>query len=466
MRINQISSVYSNNFYGIQNKRNTNADTISYLGTDGNVLVMNPAARKYFELVKNISNKKVGSKFIIKPKSPKYRDLNILITPDSVIKSNDIYIGIEKPNKTSFKGRLYGSIRQDGDNIDYTMQNEYIRFWMDGMHSLVNEKYRDKQYAPLLKNDYNFFIPSDGDGTRYKDVTTLQNGRTKPASYIPATLNGKNMSLVQNVISNYTKTGKLDKMFDLIRVKPAQGSAYAFLEGLKSGQISTQRPIVFSWGDNFTDADISKIMYEHEKTGSAFTITTIPVEKSQTKSLSVVKIDSFENKTITDFVEKPQDDKFIESCVVKELGKDKCLSAVGPYILSPAVLSWIKEKYINNPESFRSPDKGFDFSSMVVAPALFAMKTGEIPNAQMKLAIIPKDETWSDLGSQKDFSKAMKNITLGAYSHLPSEILESVKQNVDADSNITFNKKSRKIFDLMLSDLNIQAQNVIAYCEE
>ncbi len=481
MKVQNISA-----FYSCSNKKNLNNPVYSKnvpvfqgsvpvknKGMNGDRLVLKGRAEEFFVIKRNLSNPKVGSKFLLKSKLPEYEGLELLITPETKIQSDDMYIGIAKKGERtpSFKGRLYGSIRQEDQRIDYKMQEEYIRFWTEGMHSVINEKYKDSEYAPYISQDYNFFIPSDGDGTRYKDITALQGGRTKPASYIPAQLNGRNMSLVQNVISNFTRTGKLDKMFDFVRVKPAQGSAYAFLEGLKNSQISTNRPVVFSWGDNFTDVNISKLMYNHEKSGSGFTITTIPVEKERTKSLSICKIDSLENKNIREFVEKPQNDDYIESCIIPELGDDKCLAAVGPYVISPQVLKWIKDKYTENPENFRNPDKGFDFSSMIIAPVLEALKNGEILNENqepmsMKLEVISDNDTWSDLGSQKDFSKAMCDIKAGKYSNLPLEIIQSTKKNIDDKGNITFNTRSRKLFDSMVSKLNLDARNVIAYCNE
>ena len=480
MKIQSVSSYYNIGKYNNDIRKNDKIQSfsaykipVSTKGMDGDRFVMKGKASEYFELYKNLSNPKVGSKFLIKSNLPEYKDLTLLITPDTVIKSDDLYIAIAKKGERtpSFKGRLYGSIREENGQRDYKMEDQYIRFWQEGMHDEVSQKYLDKTYAPQLKDDYNFFIPSDGDGTRYKDITTLQGGITKPASYIPATLNGKNMSLVQTVITNYTKTGKLDKWFDFVRVKPAQGSAYAFLEGLADGKISTKKPLVFGWGDNFSDVNVSKIMQEHEKSGAAFTITTIPVDKQKTKSLSIVKLDSLDSKTINQFVEKPQDEAFIDSCVIPELGDNTCLAAVGPYIISPQALEWIKSRYIQNPENFKNPDKGYDFSSMIIAPILEAIKSGEIVDSyyqpmEMKLAIIPEDNTWSDLGSQKDFSSAMKSIKNGKYIGMPLEVLNSIKKNVDQQGNITFNSKSRTLFDSMLKQLNLEAKNVIAYCNE
>ena len=477
MRISPVSfSNYNFAFNAADNKKKNQVSAaygVTTKGVNGDRFVMAGNANEHFHLIKNVSNEKIGSKFILQPKDPKYKDLKILITPDSEIKSDSMYIGILKKGKRtpSFNGRLYGSIREDGRNIDYNMQNEYIRYFMDGMHAYIENNYKDTDAAPQLVDDYNFFIPSDGDGTRYKDITTLQGGVTKPASYIPAQINGQNMSLVQNVISNFSRTGKLDKMFDIVKVKPAQGSAYAFLEALKRGQLSANKPVVFSWGDNFSDINVSKLMLEHENSGSAFTITAIPTKKEAVKSLGLLKIDSIENKTIQEITEKPTDDDYIETCLVPELGDDMCLASVGPYVLSPEVLSWIKDNYIEDPESFLNPTKGYDFSSMIISPVLEALNNGEITDkngnpSEMKLYIVPEDETWSDLGSQKDFSYGMKQIKYGQYSNLPLDVRKSIKENIDDEGNITFNKTSRSMFDSLCKELNVNMKNVIAYYPE
>lgn len=466
--INYSMPVRSANFAAKTNKANK---SVSTEGMNGDKFVMEGDASKYFELVENLSNKKVGSKFVIKSKLPEYEDLRILITPDSKISSNEMKIGIEKAENPSFKGRLYGSIREHEGERDYKMESEYIRFWMEGMNEIVSNKYKDKEFAPELKDDYNFYIPSDGDGTRYKDITALQGGATKPASDIPATMGGKQMSLVQGVITNFARTGKLDKAYDFVRVEPARGSAYGFLEGLRKGQIKSDRPLVFSWGDNFSDINISRLMKNHEDVNSGFTVTVLPVDKSRTKALSIIKTDDVAGRKIDVFVEKPQDDDFIESCVLPQFGENQCLSAVGPYILSPQALSWIKDNYTADPESFLNPDKGYDFSSMIIAPMLEAFNNGEIVDEngnkmQMKFDMIDKSETWSDLGSQKDFTQAMKDIRKNKYLYLPWEMKGSLKSNIDVNDNITFNTRSKFMLKSMLEKIGATGENVIAYCKQ
>lgn len=467
--INYAMSAMNTNFAAKSKKADKNEQL--YTGMNNEKLVMDGRASKYFTVVENLSNLKVGSKFVLESKLPQYNGLRVLITPDSKITSSTMNISVQKPDSPSFKGRLWGSIREKDGQRDYKMEDEYIRFWMEGMHSAVVNRYQDSKYAPELKDDYNFYIPSDGDGTRYKDITALQGGATKPASDIPAAMAGKQMSLVQGVITNFAKTGKLDKMFDFVRVEPAKGSAYGFLEGLASGKIHTNKPLVFSWGDNFSDINISRLMKNHEDANSGFTVTVLPVDKARTKALSIIKTDDVQGRKIDVFVEKPQDDDFIESCVLPQFGENQCLSSVGPYILSPQALTWIKDNYIADPESFLNPDKGYDFSSMIIAPMLQAFNNGEILDEngnpmEMKFDMIDKTETWSDLGSQKDFSQAMKDIKKGKYLYLPWEMKETLKDNIDAKDNITFNERSNRMLHQMLEEIGATATNVIAYCKE
>ena len=71
-------------------------------------------------------------------------------------------------------------------------------------------------------------------------------------------------------------------------------------------------------------------------------------------------------------------------------------------------------------------------------------------------------ETWSDLGSQKDFSTSMKDIKAGKmYTGLPKEIRTSIAKNVDENGNITMNKYSRDLFEDLAKKVGFEAKNVI-----
>ena len=80
---------------------------VSNEGMNNDKLVMDGKASKYFKLVENLSNPKVGSKFVLESTLPEYKGLRVLITPDSKISSSEMNIGIVKDTQPSFKGRLY-----------------------------------------------------------------------------------------------------------------------------------------------------------------------------------------------------------------------------------------------------------------------------------------------------------------------------------------------------------------------
>ena len=65
-------------------------------------------------------------------------------------------------------------------------------------------------------------------------------------------------------------------------------------------------------------------------------------------------------------------------------------------------------------------------------------------------------------------SKYESEQTKGSYAYygLPFEMRTSMSDNIDDNGNITFNYKSRNLFDNMVKDMNLNAQNVIAYCKD
>lgn len=420
--------------------------------------------------IQNISNPKIGTKFILTPTDPEFKDLRILVKPNTKLKSTKDFTEIRVDDFLSFKGRIYGSIRNDENGEDERMKKAYSDFFKKGMHKEIQKKYINKDETAKIKNDYNFFVPSDGDGTRYRDITQLQGGVTKPASKIPATLNGETMSLVQAVLTNYTKTSKLTDGYDFIPVTPAQGSAYAFFEGLTSGKIPTNKPVVFSWGDNFSDIDITKLIQYHEDNKSGFTLLTLPVDRNRVQSLGAAKVKSNDNLEITDFYEKPKEKEILDDFVVPDT-EDKYLGVVGPYVISPEALCWLKENYESNPENFKDFEGKVDFSRNVIGNLVDVLSNGDLVNKNgMPLKMMayqkPASDTWSDLGSEKDFSNEMKNVKHGAFSNLPEEMRESIGKNVDRYGNITFDKAAKEKLNEFLDKYEIDLQNSVIYLDK
>ena len=426
-------------------------------------------------IIKDVSDPKVGEKKILTFKDPKYAGLSVLITPETVCTdasgSQISFKGVSAP--VSFGGQVWGSIANNEKGQG--MARAYDEFFDKNMKMAIQPSLS----AGKIKDDYNFFVPSDGDGTRYRDIATLQGGMTKPASFIPAKLNGEPMRLIHGILANFSKTGKLENDAQFVEVEPAKGSAFALLEGLKNGNIPTDKPIVFSWGDNFSDIDISKLILEHEKQrgeagNSGMTIIAIPVDEQKVRALSAMKLNNFEDKALTNFVEKPQGD--VREYCFDEL-EGQIPSAVGPYIIAKPVLQWLKEEYSANPDKFEDKDrpeegykgKGFDFSSKILTPLVEEFDKGTFKDEngnsmKMRAKIIEKDETWSDLGAQKDFSFEMYRIKAGtAYHNMLPEIKETIASNIDDRGNIAFNEKAQKLLSQVQQEYGLTFENAIVW---
>lgn len=438
----------------------------------------NDIARAY-----NISDPKVGAKYILKLNNPDFKDTRFLIDENSKITSADdsFSVSLEEKKPLSFKGKVWGSIRSDERGVDENMKLAYKEFWTSGLKDYVVATAEDKALVPDIKDDYNFYIPSDGDGTRYRDMTLLQGdimvdendevvrdekgnvvpkrAITKPASEIPSrTPNGQNMKLVQGILSNYQRAGEVEDV-NFIEVKPAQGSAYALFEGLKSGEIPTDKPLVFSWGDNFSDISIRKIMKEHEATDADFTMLALPVTRDRIGALGAVQVKSEDDMEALWFMEKPQTDE--EKDRAKLPNKDEYLGIVGPYILSPKVLNWIKESYTENPEAFHNA-KGYDFSSTII-DTLVNKKDQLGDNFKVQVYRKPEDETWSDLGAVKDFKAEMTKLkATDAYKDLPKGVRGSIYLNIDDKGNIGIGSGKNALRCASIIH-GIDFKNVIAY---
>ena len=429
----------------------------------------------------NLSTQKCGPNTILTPKMQGYENLRILLSEGSKIStSEEILISKPKnPNKALAFGRLYGSIRLNNEgHPDKKMEAEYTKFFDLGMKEIAETSYL-RSNAANIKDEYNHYIPTDGDGTRFKPVALLQGDVTKPASFIPAKLNNQPMSIVQAVLTNFARTGTMDDEVNFINVPGGKGSAYAFLEGLGNGQISTDKPIVFSWGDNFSDIDIARLILKHEDKNSGFTMLTIPRDKKDVSKLGVVKLKedetvsgSYQDREIEQFVEKPQDEEFINSIVVPELSEgsnEKALAVVGPYIISREALEWIRDEYQKEPQKFYDQGKGYDFSSKIITGLLDAMKNGEIKDKKtgkpltMNFDVLDKKETWSDVGAREDFVKAMQGIKNGEYENFPQEMKDSIEENVDKNGNIYMTENSKKIAEAFAKKNNIELKNCIVY---
>jgi glucose-1-phosphate adenylyltransferase len=103
--------------------------------------------------------------------------------------------------------------------------------------------------------------------------------------------------------------------------------------------------IIILSGDQLYRMDFRKILQQHEETGAEITLATIPVQRGDAKSLGIMQID--EQQRIRHFVEKPKDEKLLDSLVIPRDwygrlsiadDKDLLLASMGIYVFNRDVL--------------------------------------------------------------------------------------------------------------------------------
>ena len=202
-------------------------------------------------------------------------------------------------------------------------------------------------------------------------------------------------------------------------------------------------------------------MQFHEKTDADLTMLALPVAKDRISALGAVQVKSQDDLTATWFMEKPQTEEEIAKAKLGDT--DQYLGIVGPYILSPKALEWIKENYTATPEKFHNA-KGYDFSSTIIDTLVNKNKeTGKDFNVQ--IYIKPEDETWSDLGSSKDFKAEMLKIKhdKNAYKYMPLLYKNSIASMVDDYDNISINPEAKALLAQAEKEYGLIFKNVVAY---
>jgi len=103
--------------------------------------------------------------------------------------------------------------------------------------------------------------------------------------------------------------------------------------------------IIILSGDQLYRMDFREILEQHVESGAEITLATLPVGRSDAKSLGIMQID--DQKRIHRFVEKPTDEKVLDSLVLPHSwyenmkisnGRELLLASMGIYVFSRDVL--------------------------------------------------------------------------------------------------------------------------------
>jgi hypothetical protein len=83
----------------------------------------------------------------------------------------------------------------------------------------------------------------------------------------------------------------------------------------------------------------------------------------------------------------------------------------------------------------------------------------------MMAYIKPDEQTWSDIGKTKYLISEMKRVKEGEFSGLPSEVKETISQNVDEAGIITLNQSVKALFNEFCKEYNLKASGNIVVVE-
>ncbi|MEN8154023.1 MAG: glucose-1-phosphate adenylyltransferase [Acidobacteriota bacterium] len=167
-----------------------------------------------------------------------------------------------------------------------------------------------------------------------------------------------------------------------------QGTADAVRKNLRYIKSSEIDYVVILSGDQLYRININEFVNFHIQNGAEITIASKPISRDDAKGLGILKID--EKKRITDFAEKPDDNKILDSLFnptgyLGESVKENYLASMGIYIFDKNVLIELLEK--NTKE---------DFGKEIIP--------GSIKERKVFSYIF--DCYWEDIGTIKSFFEA------------------------------------------------------------
>ncbi len=143
--------------------------------------------------------------------------------------------------------------------------------------------------------------------------------------------------------------------------------------------------IVILGGDHLYRMDYSEMVRHHRATGADITLGVYPVVRDEASRMGLLRAD--DNGRVTEFVEKPTEDKVIDSFRAPselfashgiEVEGDKYLASMGIYVFSPKVLRELLED-----------ESKTDFGKEVIPDAI----------ADRKVVAFPFSGYWRDIGT-------------------------------------------------------------------
>lgn len=177
-----------------------------------------------------------------------------------------------------------------------------------------------------------------------------------------------------------------------------QGTADAVRKNMTNFRRAGEHILLLS-GDHLYRMDFTKFFQFHYETNADITLGVVPVERKKVPELGILKMD--DTSRVVDFVEKPKDEKVIDSFIIPSALRKKepfstCspdkshVGSMGVYIFRKKVLFDLLEQYDYD-----------DFGKQIIPTAI----------SQCRVVAYPFNGYWEDIGTIRAFFDAHIDMT-------------------------------------------------------
>jgi hypothetical protein len=287
---------------------------------------------KYSEKLPEISVLTGNFDPVIKVKDKK-RKLQFTLLNDSSFEIDNLKIKVgdnpPEPNKSkkdiSFSGNINFVLGYKGKKVNQSIENYFVKNKFENV--------RQGKYVSKLKNDYNIMGLTAGYGTRLHPVSVLSEDSKCTTSFpgsekefmehsildiavstgiinphkVKSDILNKNETLLleSNEVVRKTKDASIVKIFE--DPDNLSGDLKPIIKGLKSGIIPMDKPLLVVPADLYTNADISKCIYDFENSHSGFMMPVKAEKYEKMKGFAPIKLSDDKVPVIEQFFPKVND---------------------------------------------------------------------------------------------------------------------------------------------------------------
>lgn len=446
---------------------------------------------------------------------------SVLLSEDSYIKTPDFIIGtgkyIDKARSNVAFGHLYITEAYKAQSVENAVQ-EYF----------TQEKYNDisdGKYKNDLKYDYSLVGLAAGYGSRLSVISDKTNDAKPATPFIShryrlidfSILNtGIKSGIIKPNIENYNNASVFDTINKNL-ISNNQNSNLTFLQekeekpigtggslfsALKNNVVKTDKPLVMTTGDLYTNIDLSYALKEFENKNAGLLVVYKTIGKEDINKLPIIKLDKYKGTSyVKQFCHVPNNNDE-ENYIKKQYLQDepnKYATTTSIYIMHPKVLEVLKHISGDGTQSYGSylpmlrsllngngQDKiNADNKTLLKLQELNLIDKNNISkglrdnngNYLTMIADLAKREDGQeavaeDVGTYKRFIEQARKTArndFDKYKYFPKKYLSEMKELVDCKSGIIFSdSKAKNNFQRFLTKQNVKEiqGDIIISCSE